>query len=84
LEAVEDADVSDGDSDSSEDDEKYLMPCCKQWHTPEAGVLVECVTCVEWYHLRAFGACPGEGITKKAADKANYVHVCRMCKAKEL
>ena len=49
------------------------------------GTLVECVrcTCLEWYHIRPLGECPGEGITKKLAQTRTYIHVCRICNVKE-
>ena len=79
-------DADDGDSES-DDEEKYQMPCCGQWYLPETvtkiGTLVECVRCLEWYHIRPLGECPGEGITKKLAQTRTYIHVCRICNVKE-
>jgi hypothetical protein len=82
VEADADADA-DEDEDEDADDEgaekDYVMLCCRQVYRPAMGALVECSHCLNWFHLRPVGSCPGESITKAKAKQPHYVHTCSLC-----
>jgi hypothetical protein len=82
VEADADADEAE-DEDEDADDEgaekDYVMLCCKQVYRPAMGALVECSHCLNWFHLRPVGSCPGESITKAKAKQRHYVHTCSLC-----